>query len=398
MDTSECIDKDKRYVVQNYARLPVVFVRGEGMKLWDSEGKEYLDFVAGLGVVGLGHCRPEVTAAATEQMTRLDHVSNLYYVPAQIELAEALARATFADKCFFCNSGAEANEAAIKLARRFGKEGGGRKVTIITALRSFHGRTMKTLAATGQPEKQKPFLPLPPGFKHVPLNDLGALSEAATADVAAIMLEPIQGEGGVYACEPEYLVGVRKLCDKRGILLILDEVQTGMGRTGRLFAHEHFGITPDIMTVAKGLANGLPIGAMLATQEAARCFKPGDHGSTFGGGPVVTAAARATLDVIIGGGVIENSASMGIYFRKKLDTLGEGNAIIKETRGMGLMLAVELGEPVAKDVAARMLAGGVVVNNIGEHILRFLPPLTVAAADIDRVVGALELELREVVG
>ncbi|MDI6690119.1 MAG: acetylornithine transaminase [Actinomycetota bacterium] len=409
MNVEDFISKEQRYLVNTYSRLPVVFSRGRGSRLWDVEGKEYLDFLGGLGVANIGHCHPAVVKVVQEQMENLVHVSNLYYTIPQIELAEMLVEISFGDKCFFCNSGAEANEGALKLARKYGKENfGGSKYEVITAFRSFHGRTLKTLAATGQPDKQKPFEPLPPGFKHVPLNDLDALKDCLTENTCAVMLEPIQGEGGVYECEVDYIKGVRELCNRENLLLILDEVQTGMGRTGKMFAYEHYDIEPDVMTLAKGLGGGLPIGAFITREEVARVFKPGDHGSTFGGGPVATSAAMAALKVLKKEGLIDNCANLGSYFKQELEKLKEKRPIIKEVRGKGLMIGVEFhrdlpGRPafqtgregIAQDIVLKFFHRGVIANNIGDNIVRFLPPLCIVREEIETVLGIFDEILDE---
>lgn len=391
MDFDEIKKLDDEYHISTYTRLPVQFVLGEGSRLWDETGKEYLDFLSGLGAVNIGHCHPAVSQAVKTQIDRLVHVSNLFYVEPQARLAEKLSALTFGGKVFFANSGAEANEGAIKLARRHSKINFDTdRVNIITALRSFHGRTMKTLAATGQRDKQVPFEPMPPGFAHVPLNDVAALEAAIDSKTCAVMLEVIQGEGGVYPCDEEYLTAVRALCEERRLLLILDEVQTGIGRTGKLFAYEHYGIEPDIMTTAKALANGLPIGALIAKREAAEAFRPGDHGSTFGGGPVVCAAALATLGVIESELIVEKAASTGAYFRDKLEELAGSKDAASEVRGRGLMLAVQLTNGNAKAIASRALEEGFVINAIGDGILRFLPPLVVEEGQIDSLVEFLD--------
>ncbi len=393
MNLDEMVALDKAYMMNTYARLPVAFVRGRGTRLWDDEGREYLDFLAGLGVVNAGHCHPLVVEAVKKQIERLMHVSNLFYFEHQAPLAKKLSDLAGGGICFFGNSGAEANEGAIKLTRRYSNSVDSGRYEIITAYRSFHGRTMKTLAATGQPEKQRPFEPLPPGFVHVPLNNLAALEAAITEKTSAVMLEPIQGEGGVYPCDLDYLREVRRICDERDILLILDEVQTGVGRTGRFFAHRHYGIEPDIVTLAKGLANGLPIGAVIAKEKVASCFGPGDHGSTFGGGPVVTAAAIATLSAIEGDRLIENAAEVGDYFKGKLAKLAEKKGL-KDVRGRGLMLAVELSEPRAKEIVNDLLfKRRIVANAIGDAIIRFLPPLCVTKSEVDEVIDALYSEV-----
>lgn len=391
MMIEHCISKEAQFHMNTYARLPVVFVKGKGCRLWDVEGREYLDFVGGLGVASVGHCHPVVIEKIKNQLDKLIHVSNLYYTLPQLELAEKLVSLSFADKCFFANSGAEVNEGAVKLVRKYAKSTTGKdKYEIITAFRSFHGRTMKMLAASGQPEKQESFEPLPLGFTHVPLNDLEALEEAIGKHTCAVMLEPIQGEGGVYPCEIDYLRDVRRICDEHGLLLVLDEVQTGLGRTGKMFAYEHFGIVPDIMSLAKGLGGGLPIGTFVATDKVASTFKPGDHGSTFGGGPLVCTAALAVLEVIENEALVKNCFNVGAYFKEGLLKLAKERAIIKEIRGLGLMLGVELTETVAKEITLKVLSKGLVINNIGGNILRFLPPLCVTKGEIDIVLEVLD--------
>lgn len=393
MTYSEIAELDKAYVMKTYARLPVAFVKGRGTRLWDDEGREYLDFLAGLGVVNAGHCHPLVVEAIKKQTEKLMHVSNLFYFENQASLAKKLSELVGGGICFFGNSGAEANEGAIKLTRRYANSVDSGRFEIITAYRSFHGRTMKILAATGQPEKQRPFEPLPPGFVHVPLNNLAALEAAITNKTCAIMLEPIQGEGGVYPCDLGYLREVRRLCDERDILLILDEVQTGVGRTGRFFAYRHYGIEPDIVTLAKGLANGLPVGVVIAKEKVAGFFGPGDHGSTFGGGPVVTAAAIATLNAIEGDRLIENAAEVGDYFKSQLSELAEKKGL-KDVRGRGLMLAIELAEPRAKETVNDLLfKRRIVANAIGDSIIRFLPPLCATRSEVDEVIDALYSEV-----
>jgi predicted acetylornithine/succinylornithine family transaminase len=305
MEVKKFFDESSRYIMNTYTRYPVVLRKGRGMKVWSSDGKEYLDFVGGVAVNILGHCHPRVVVAIQKQAQRLIHVSNYYYIEPQIKLAKLLVEHSFADKVFFCNSGAEAIEAAIKLARKYAKEQvHPNRFEIIAAKNSFHGRTLAAITASGQEKFQKGFEPLVPGFKHVPFNDIRAMREAITEETCAILLEPIQGEGGVRVADPNYLKEVRDLCNEQNILLILDEVQTGMGRTGKLFAHEHFGITPDIMAIAKGLGGGVPIGAMLATDKVASGFQPGNHASTFGGNPLVCAAGVATLETILEDGFI----------------------------------------------------------------------------------------------
>lgn len=372
---------DAAYHLPTYARKPVLFVRGDGMRLYDGEDREYLDFIAGIGAVNLGHAHPAVAGAVCEQMTRLVHVSNLFQVEHRSALARRLADLAGGEwKAFFCNSGTEAVEGAVKLARRWGKARRGEQCyEIVSAERSFHGRTYGALSATGQSSKQDAFAPLVPGFTHVPLNDFDALEAAVTTRTCAVLLEPIQGEGGVYPCDEAYLAEVRRLCDERDVLLIFDEVQTGFFRTGTAFAWQGYGVRPDVMTLAKSLANGLPAGAVLATGSAAGAFSPGDHGSTFGGGPVICAAALATIASLEGERLGENATKVGAELCAALGELAEATGAITEVRGRGLMIGVELVEPVAQHVASAMLERGIVVNAIGDRIVRFLPPLVCSA-------------------
>ncbi|MBE0476930.1 MAG: acetylornithine/succinylornithine family transaminase [Coriobacteriia bacterium] len=389
---------DASFHMPTYARKPVLFASGHGMRLTGDDGREYLDFVAAIGSVNLGHAHPRVAEAVCRQMTRLVQTSNLYHVEHRSELAEALV-ALFGGgaKVFFANSGAEANEGAIKLARAWGRVRGGPEChRIVTIERSFHGRTLATLAATGQPSKQELFEPLPAGFSHVPLNDLAALAEAVDERTCAVMLEPILGESGVWPGEPGYLEGVAALCEERGALLMLDEVQTGIYRTGPAFAHQALGVRPHVMTLAKSLANGLPVGALVAIDEVAVTFGPGDHGSTFGGGPVVCAAALAALAAHAEERTGENAVRAGEHLRAGLRGLAARNGRVAEVRGAGLMNAVTLAEPVAQRVAAAALDRGFVLNAIGDSILRFLPPLTCDTPEIDTLLAALDELLTEV--
>ncbi len=379
-----------QYIFRTYSRMPITLVRGEGCRVWDATGKEYLDFIAGIAVCALGHRADVVTRALTEQSRRLVHVSNLFYTVPQAELARMLVEHSFADRVFFGNSGAEANEAAIKLARRYSHEkfGEGRH-TIITMEGSFHGRTMATLSATGQYKVQQGYAPLLEGFRFVPFNDLQGLEKAIDDTVCAVILEPIQGEGGVICPAEGYLEGVRKLCRDKDLLLIFDEVQVGMGRTGRLFAHEHYGVTPDIMTLAKALGNGVPIGAMLSVEEVGGAFGAGSHASTFGGTPLITAVAKAVLTSILEDGWIDHCREMGIYFKERLEGLQKRHASIKEVRGLGLILGVELDRPGAPVVDA-CREKGFLVNCAQEKVLRLVPPLIVGKQEIDLLVEALD--------
>lgn len=379
-----------RYMFRTYARFPLTLVRGEGCRVWDEEGREYLDFVGGIAVCALGHSSPVVTEALIRQSRTLVHVSNLYYTKPQAELARMLVENSFADRVFFCNSGAEANEAAIKLARRYSREKlKSARYKIISMENSFHGRTMATLSATGQKKVQVGFDPLVQGFSFVPFNDLEALKAAIDDEVCAVILEPIQGEGGVVCPGPEYLKGVRRLCDDRDLLLIFDEVQTGMGRTGKLFAHQHYGVSPDIMTVAKALGNGLPIGAMLAVERLAEAFGPGSHATTFGGSPLITAAAAAVTRSILEDGWLSHCSEMGQYLRGRLEGLAGRHSCVREVRGLGLIAGMELDRPCASVVEACMDAG-FLVNCAHETVLRFIPPLVVGREEIDLLCGTLD--------
>jgi predicted acetylornithine/succinylornithine family transaminase len=380
-----------------YARKDVMFVRGAGMHLFDDAGNEYLDFVSGLGAVNLGHAHPNVASAVAVQASLLVHVSNLYHVEHRAELAQKLVELSELEaSVLFCNSGTEAAEAAIKLARRHGTSVRGSSCTkIVTALKGFHGRTMAALAATGQPEKQEPFAPMLTGFEHVPLNDVDALEAAVDDDTCAVMLEPVQGEGGVYPCTDEYLAAARAICDEHAALLILDEVQTGFYRTGPVFAWQGYGVEPDIMTLAKSLANGLPAGAVLAKRDIAAAFQPGDHGTTFGGGPVICAAALETLAQLEAAEAESNVAAVGTHLRSGLEQLAETTGAIAEVRGRGLMLAIELREPNAAWIVDAALERGFVLNNIGPSIVRFLPPLVCTTEDADRLLATLAALLEE---
>ncbi len=382
--------------MKNVGRYPLVPVRGEGCRVWDADGKEYLDFLAGVAVNNLGHCHPRVVKALQEQAATLIHCSNYYHNAPQTELAELLCANSFADRVFFCNSGAEANEAAIKLARKYSRDKyGPERFEIITAAESFHGRTMATVSATGQEKVQRFFDPLLHGFTHVPFNDVPALQAAITSNTCAIMLEPIQGEGGIIIPSMSYLKEVRELCSANGLLLILDEVQTGIGRTGKLFAYEHFGVTPDIMTLAKGLGGGGPIGAMLATEEVAEAFTPGTHGSTFGGNPLMTATALAAVRAILEEGLLERTEEMGAYLLGRLDALKKKFDFIADLRGIGLMIGMSLTVP-AGDIVKKGHERGVLLNVTHDKVLRFVPPLIVGRKEIDEMMGILEGILEEI--
>lgn len=390
MLTNELLESSKKYIMNTYNRFPVVFIKGRGVKVFDSDNREYLDFVAGIAVCNLGHCHPKVTVAFQKQAQRLVHVSNLYHNEPQIKLAKMLVENSFADKAFFCNSGAEANEAAIKLVRKYAKEKlNGNRYEIITMEKSFHGRTMATITATGQEKVQKGFEPLLPGFKYAPFNNIDAVKKAINKKTAAIMLEPIQGEGGVNIPDNDYLKKLRRLCNDEGILLVFDEVQTGMGRTGKLFAYEHYNIEPDIMTIAKALGNGVAIGAMLAKDSIAEAFTPGSHATTFGGNPLACSAAVAALETIIEDGILfENCVRMGDYLTKGLKELKKEHSFIKDIRSKGLLVGMELTID-GKDIVMECLKDGLLINCTMDKILRFLPPLIVTKEEIDSMLEIL---------
>lgn len=390
MNNREVAKLTDQYVAQTYARFPIALVRGKGARVWDADGKEYLDFVGGIAVISLGHSHPAIVRAIKQQAEKLLHVSNLYHIAPQSELARELCRHSFADRVFFCNSGAEANEAAFKLARRYGAEKLGGKYEILSAHNSFHGRTLATLTATGQEKVRAGYDPLPPGFRQVAFNDLSAVEEAIDERVtAAILIEPIQGEGGVNVPDEGYLRGLRELCDRRGLLLIFDEVQVGMGRTGKLFAYEHFNVKPDIMTLAKALGGGLPLGAMLATEGVAASFKPGSHASTFGGNPLACSAGLAVMKTLLKGGALKNCVRMGKQFVRGLEALKGKFPFVRGIRGRGLILGLELDLEGSKIVEACMHEG-LLINCTAQKILRFLPPLTIAKRDIERGLSILE--------
>jgi len=389
MPTEELRQDADRYLMNTYARTPISIVRGRGSRVYDLEGREYLDFVAGIAVNVLGHAHPDLVAAIQKQAQQLLHASNLYYTEPQTKLAKALVEHSFAKKAFFCNSGAEANEAAIKLARRYAHQKyGAERYEIITMLQSFHGRTMATLTATGQEKVQKGFEPLVPGFTYAPFNNLSAVEQAVSNKTAAVMLEPVQGEGGVHVADKSYLRGLRELCRSRDILLIFDEVQTGMGRTGTLFAYEHFGVTPDIMTLGKGLGGGLPLAACLATDEVAAAFVPGTHASTFGGNPLTCAAGLAVIRTLLEGRLLEQARRMGEYLGKGLQDMKDRLPIVKEVRGLGLLQGMELTVD-GKSVVTDCLARGLLINCTVDRVLRFVPPLVITQAEIDRLLDVL---------
>lgn len=388
-------NKCDEVIAATYKRFPVVLEKGKGCTVWDTEGRAYIDFVAGIAVCNLGHAHPQVAKAVSEQAKTLVHVSNLYYTLPQVDVASWLVENSFADKVFFCNSGAEANEAAIKLARKYFKENGEpSRYRIITMEKSFHGRTMATLSATGQDKIRKGFDPTLDGFDFVPFNDVDALAGILGPSTCAILTEPIQGEGGVRCPDSQYFKTLRHMCDDTGTLLIFDEIQTGIGRTGKLFAYQHFEIEPDIMTLAKALANGLPMGAMLAKDRVASAFGPGSHASTFGGTPLVTAASLEVLKTIAQKKIIERCQNIGTYFKERLLWLQQRHESVLDIRGRGLLLGMKLkidGEPVV----ARCMEKGFLINCIQENILRFVPPLIIKKTEIDSLVMCLDEILQD---
>ncbi|MBI5843510.1 MAG: aspartate aminotransferase family protein [Deltaproteobacteria bacterium] len=384
-----------KVLADTYFRQPVVFVKGDGMTLWDDTGKSYLDFVAGVAVCILGHSHPAVAEALNRQARELVHVSNLFFTEPQVKLARWLTDRSFADRAFFCNSGAEANEAAIKLTRIYQKSiGQTDRYRIITAQKSFHGRTLTTLSATGQEKIHKGFEPLVDGFDYVPYNDLSAAEGAVGPKTAGIMMEPVQGEGGVVVPDKGYLAGLREICDRRGLLLIYDEVQTGMGRTGPLFGYMRENVPPDIMTLAKGLGNGLPVGAMLATEKAMAAFTPGTHASTFGGTPLVCAAALAVCKTLEKEGVLEKAQMVSAYFIERLKALAEKHDVADEVRGRGLLLGLKLKKDAGALVGA-MREKGYLVNCTQGDVLRFIPPLIVQKEHVDLMIETLDGLLAE---
>ena len=390
MNSQTWMSLSEKYVAHTYNRYSLVLVKGKGTRVWDVEGKEYLDFVSGLAVCNLGHCHPRVVKAIQAQAETLIHVSNFFYIAPQIELASLLCKNSFADKVFFCNSGAEANEGAIKLARKYAKEKmQGDRYEIITMEGSFHGRTLATLTATGQEKFHKGYAPLVPGFKYVPFDDVDAVRKAIDGKTCAILIEPIQGEGGVNCPSEGYLTSLREICDEKGILLIFDEVQVGMGRTGKLFAYEHYGMEPDILTLAKSLAGGVPIGALLAREKVAEAFKPGDHASTFGGNPLATAAGVAAVSAILEEGMLENCEKVGEHFLVRLEEMKKKFPFVQTVRGKGLILGMEL-KMDGGNIVKEMMQRGFLINCTMGNVLRFLPPLIVTKQEVDQLIEALE--------
>lgn len=388
-------EKCKEHICDTYARFPVAFVRGEGCRLWDDAGKEYIDFLAGIAVCSLGHSHPELARIISDNASKLIHVSNLFYTYPQVELAAELTRLSFADKVFFSNSGAEANEAAIKLARKFSRDhfGPGR-FHIISMKNSFHGRTLATLSATGQSKVQNGFEPLVEGFSYVDYNSIPAVKAAITEKTCAVMVEPVQGEGGLNFASPGYFKELRALCTERNLLLIVDEVQSGLGRTGSLFAYEQEDFTPDIMTLAKALANGLPMGATLATDKAASAFVPGSHASTFGGGPLVASVALAVVRILSEPAFLAKVRETGKYFLGRLEELKARYSFVRDVRGRGLLIGMELDVPGAP-LVRKCLDRGAIINCTHETVLRFAPPLIAGRAEVDRVIDILDGVLKE---
>ena len=389
MKSKEVKNLDNKYHMGVYNRLPIVLKEGKGVYLYDNDGEKYLDFAGGIAVNALGHNHPEVTEAIQKQAETLIHSSNLYYFEIQTRLTRLLVENSCADKVFFANSGAEANESAFKLIRRhfYNRDDGRRE--IIVAENSFHGRTLATIAATAQPKYQKPFKPLPESFKAVPFDDLKALKKAISPKTAAIMLEPVQGEGGVKPASKDYLQGVRELCNDRDILLVLDEVQTGIGRTGSLFAHERYDIKPDIFTSAKALGNGVPISCLLARGEVAEAFKPGDHATTYGGNPLVCRAAHSTVKTIINSGLPEKARKMGEFFREGLKDIAAQYSWIEEVRGLGLLLGIEV-EKSSKKILKKMIEKNVLILAAGDNVVRFAPPLIIEKKHAEKTLASLE--------
>lgn len=383
----------EKHVAGTYGRYPIALIKGKGCKVWDKSGKQYTDFVSGLAVDNLGHCHPAVVSAIKKQAGTLIHVSNLYHIEPQSQLAEMLTSLSFADKIFFCNSGTEANEAAIKLARKyFFDQGQSGRTEIITMHNSFHGRTMGALSATAQKKFHTGFKPLLPGFKYVPFNDLPSTRKAITKKTCAILVEPVQGEGGVNIPDPAYLKGLKKLCREFGILLIADEVQTGFGRTGKLFAYELYKTKPDIMTLAKALGGGVAIGALAGTNRVMKSFVPGTHAATFGGNPLACSAALATLKVITGKNFLSRANATGIYFLQRLNELATNHPVVKEVRGVGMFLALELKKP-GSDIVIDCMKQGFLINCIKQNVLRFIPPLIISRKEIDSLISVLSESL-----
>jgi len=397
MKTRELIENEKKYLIQTYKQPMMVLNRGEGIKVWDLEGRMYYDFIGGIAVNSLGYCHPKIVEAIHKQSKTLIHCSNLFYAAPQIILAKELVKLSCGDRVFFGNSGAEVNEAAIKLAAKYFKEQDKEKYKMIYMKDSFHGRTIATLAATGKYKYQKDFLPLLPAFKQAIFNDLDTVKEAYDEKVAAIMVEPVQGEGGIHIATAEFLAGLREFCDSKDLLLIFDEIQCGLGRTGKMFAYQNYQVEPDILTLAKPLGGGLPLGALIAKEKFASVFKPGDHGTTFGGNPVACAAAYAFLEVLQQDDLLAECQKKGEYFREKLQVLKTKYAdYIKEIRVIGLMVGLEVSKE-GPEIVKKMIEEGFLINCTAENVLRFLPPLIVQEEEIDGMINALEKIFKEMI-
>jgi len=395
MAIKEIKKKDSLYVVPTYGERQVAFARGKGVYLWDTEGKCYLDLLSGLSVNSLGYSHPEIIKVIERQARKLIHISNLYYHESQIRLAEKLIKLSFPGKCFFCNSGAEANEAAIKLCRKYGLENLNGANEIISFEKSFHGRTLATLAATGQEKIHKGFYPLVPGFKYARLNDIESVKAKLSSKTCGILIEPVQGEGGVYLADGKFLKSLRKLCSEKKIVLVFDEIQCGLGRTGKVFAYEQSGVMPDVITLAKSIASGIPMGAIIASEAYSNVLGKGNHASTFGGNPLACMVALKVIDIISKKKFRENVSSKGKFFKNSLEKLKKQYRIIREVRGLGLMLGVDV-DGKAQSIAKEAMAQGVLINAIGDNILRFLPPLIITKQEISKGLKVLEGVLKEI--
>ncbi len=396
MKTQQLIEDEKKYLIQTYQRPAMILDRGEGIKVWDLEGREYYDFIGGIAVNSLGYSHPKIVEAISQQAAKLIHCSNLFYNAPQIRLAKELVKISDGDRVFFANSGAEVNEAALKLAVKYFKEQNKEKYKVIYMKNSFHGRTIATLAATGKYKYQQDYLPLLPAFKQANFNDLASVEEAYEEKVAAVIVEPVQGEGGIHIATADFLEGLREFCDKKDLLLIFDEIQCGLGRTGKMFAYQHYKVKPDIMTLAKPLGGGLPLGALIAKEEVASVFKPGDHGTTFGGNPVACAAALAFLEALQQDNMVAKCAQKGDYFREKLETLRlKYPDLINEVRVIGLMVGLEVVKDGPK-IVQKMFEEGILINCTAEKVLRFLPPLIVKEQEIDLFISCLDKVMAEI--
>ena len=395
LSQTDWVEMEKRYYMFTVRRQPVVIVRGEGTRVWDVNGKEYLDFVAGWAVNNLGHCHPAMTDAITKQASTLIQTSNQFYTTPQLQLAQVLVENSCLDKVFFCSSGAEAIEGSIKLARKYGKQNRDGAFEIISAQNSFHGRTLAAVAATGNPHYQEPFKPLIPGFVHVEYNNVEAIMEATSDRTVAVLLEPVQGEGGVNIPTPDYFKRVREWCDQHGLLLILDEVQTGFGRLGSLFGYERFGIEPDVMALAKGLGGGVPIGAFMS-KDYCMALEPGDHGSTYGGNVLACAAAYASTKYIIDNDLAAQARTAGEYLVKKLSEVKSRVNLVKDVRGMGLLVATEFNDDISGKVVSLCNEEGLLLNPVRPNAIRFMPPINVTTSEIDGAAARLEAALTRV--